>query len=49
MEMATGHELHSSHRAIHGDWPGDESDPTRAPAFHDDAYQCLTGLGIAEV
>ena len=29
--------------------PGDESDPTRAPAFYDDTYEYLTGLGVAEV
>jgi hypothetical protein len=29
--------------------PGDESDPTRAPAFYNDTYEYLTGLGIAEV
>jgi Uncharacterized conserved protein (DUF2075) len=29
--------------------PGDESDPTRAPAFYDDTYNYLTGLGVAEV
>lgn len=29
--------------------PGDESDPTRAPAFYNDTYKYLTGLGVAEV
>jgi hypothetical protein len=29
--------------------PGDESDPTRVPAFYDDTYTYLTGLGVAEV
>ena len=29
--------------------PGDESDPTRAPAFYNDTYEYLTGLGVAEV
>ncbi len=29
--------------------PGDESDPTRTPAFYNDTYEYLTGLGIAEV
>jgi hypothetical protein len=29
--------------------PGDQSDPTRAPAFYDDTYQYLTGLGVAAV
>ena len=28
--------------------PGDESDPTRAPAFYDDTYEYLTGLGVGE-
>ena len=29
--------------------PGDESDPTRAPAFYDDTYEYLTALGVAQV
>jgi len=29
--------------------PGDESDPTRSPAFYNDTYEYLTGLGVAEV
>ena len=29
--------------------PGDESDPTRTPAFYDDTYEYLTRLGVAEV
>jgi hypothetical protein len=29
--------------------PGDEADPTRAPAFYDDTYTYLRSLGIAEV
>lgn len=29
--------------------PGDESDPTRAPAFYDDTYEYLVGLGVAAV
>jgi schlafen family protein len=28
--------------------PGDESDPTRLPAFYNDTYGYLTGLGVAE-
>jgi hypothetical protein len=28
--------------------PGDESDPTRTPAFYDDTYEYLTALGVAE-
>jgi hypothetical protein len=28
--------------------PGDQSDPTRAPAFYDDTYTYLRGLGLAE-
>ncbi len=28
---------------------GDESDPTRAPAFYDETYKYLTGLGVAEL
>jgi hypothetical protein len=29
--------------------PGDESDPTRAPAFYNHTYEYLTGMGIAEI
>jgi len=29
--------------------PGDESDPTRTPAFCDDTYSYLAGLGVSEV
>jgi hypothetical protein len=29
--------------------PGEVSDPTRVPAFYDDTYQYLTGLGVAEI
>jgi hypothetical protein len=29
--------------------PGDESDPTRAPAFYDDTYEYLTAIGVAEI
>jgi hypothetical protein len=29
--------------------PGDESDPTRTPAFYNDTYEYLTGLGVVEV
>ena len=29
--------------------PGEESDPTRAPAFYNDTYQYLRDLGLAEV
>jgi hypothetical protein len=29
--------------------PGDESDPTRVPAFYDDTYEYLTRLGVAQV
>ena len=29
--------------------PGDESDPTRAPAFYDETYAYLTSLGVSEV
>ena len=29
--------------------PGDESDPTRVPAFYNDTYEYLTRLGVAEV
>jgi len=29
--------------------PGDESDPTRVPAFYDDTFKYLTRLGVAEV
>ena len=29
--------------------PGEESDPTRAPAFYDDTYEYFTRLGVAEV
>jgi hypothetical protein len=29
--------------------PGDESDPTRAPAFYNDTYEYLRTLGVAEV
>ena len=29
--------------------PGDESDPTRVPAFYNDTYAYLTWLGLAEV
>jgi len=28
--------------------PGDESDPTRTPAFYDETYAYLAGLGVAE-
>ena len=28
---------------------GEESDPTRAPAFYDDTYEYLTSLGVAEI
>jgi hypothetical protein len=29
--------------------PGDESDPTRVPAFYDDTYEYLARLGVAQV
>jgi hypothetical protein len=29
--------------------PGDESDPTRVPAFYNDTYEYLTVMGVAEV
>jgi len=29
--------------------PGEEADPTRAPAFYNDTYECLTAVGVAEV
>ena len=29
--------------------PGEESDPTRAPAFYDETYAYLTSLGVSEV
>jgi hypothetical protein len=29
--------------------PGEETDPTRTPAFYNDTYDYLTGLGVAEV
>ena len=29
--------------------PGEDSDPTRAPAFYDETYRYLVGLGIAQV
>jgi hypothetical protein len=29
--------------------PGEESDPTRVPAFYDDTYDYLTSLGLAEI
>jgi hypothetical protein len=29
--------------------PGEESDPTRAPAFYNETHEYLTGLGVAEV
>jgi len=29
--------------------PGDESDPTRAPAFYNDTYEYLLTLGLAEI
>ena len=29
--------------------PGDESDPTRAPAFYNETYDYLTSLGVSEV
>jgi len=28
--------------------PGDQSDPTRSPAFYDDTYEYLSGLGVAQ-
>lgn len=28
--------------------PGEESDPTRAPAFYNDTYDYLAGLGVAD-
>jgi hypothetical protein len=29
--------------------PGDESDPTRVPAFYNDTHEYLTRLGVAEL
>jgi DUF2075 family protein len=29
--------------------PGDESDPTRQPAFYNDTYRYLTDLGVSEI
>ena len=29
--------------------PGDDSDPTRAPAFYNETYEYLTGLGVTQV
>jgi hypothetical protein len=29
--------------------PGDESDPTRPPAFYNETYDYLTSLGVSEV
>jgi hypothetical protein len=29
--------------------PGEESDPTRSPAFYDSTYEYLRGLGVTEV
>lgn len=29
--------------------PGDDSDPTRVPAFYNDTYEYLTGMGVAEI
>jgi hypothetical protein len=29
--------------------PGDVSDPTRAPAFYNETYEYLTGLGVVEL
>jgi hypothetical protein len=29
--------------------PGDEGDPTRAPAFYNETYEYLIGLGIGEI
>jgi hypothetical protein len=29
--------------------PGDESDPTRLPAFYNNTYEYLAGMGVTEI
>jgi hypothetical protein len=29
--------------------PGDDADPTRVPAFYNDTYEYLTGMGVAQI